>query len=341
MNSGRGPWSRFKAALDAAGFHPSRRYGQNFLLDENMVRAIVRDAKVGPGDRVLEVGAGCGFLTYHLAEAGADVLSVEVDRRLWAIATELCQETGKVRILRADAMAGKHELNPEVRAALPAEGAWHVVANLPYSISAPLLVVLGALPNPPDSMTVLVQLEVALRMAAQPGGEGSGSSKTWGPLSIRLQLDHDVELVRRVPPELFWPRPQVHSAVVRLRRRQAAVEGELRARLDELVSVLFQRRRQALGRVLGEHIGDRAQGRGMLEKLGIDSRRRAETLQLAELCALAQALPASRSPSASRSSPPGQADAPGGAAEGPTSPEAPPAERRSSRDSGAEPEKGA
>lgn len=286
MTEGRGPWSRFKAALDAAGFHPSRRYGQNFLLDENMVRAIVRDAGVVAGDRVLEVGAGCGFLTHHLAAAGVELVAVEIDRRLWTIASELCAGSGAVRIVRADALAGKHALNPEVRALLPEDGPWHVVANLPYSISAPLLVVLAALANPPVSMTVLVQLEVAERIAAAPG------VKAWGPLSIRLQLDHEIELVRRVPPELFWPRPRVDSGLIRLRRRALPlVESELRPGLDALVQALFQRRRQALARVLGEHVGDRARGRGMLEELGLDPRRRAETLELAELGALARALP--------------------------------------------------
>jgi 16S rRNA (adenine1518-N6/adenine1519-N6)-dimethyltransferase len=288
VSEGRGPWSRFKAALDAAGFHPSRRFGQNFLLDENMVRAIVRDAGVAAGDTVLEVGAGCGFLTHHLAAAGVKLTSVEVDRRLWAIATELCSGSGSVHIVRGDVLAGKQALNPEVRALLPDEGPWHVVANLPYSISAPLLVVLAALPNPPTSMTVLVQKEVAERIAAGPG------VKAWGPLSIRLQLDHDVELVRRVGPELFWPRPRVDSAVLRLDRRQNPLAPSVRSALDSLVHVLFQRRRQALGRVLGEHVGDRAAAKGMLRELGIDPQRRAETLELAELASLAQALPPSQ-----------------------------------------------
>jgi len=288
VSDGRGPWSRFKAALDAAGFHPSRRFGQNFLLDENMVRAIVRDAGVTAGDRVLEVGAGCGFLTHHLAAAGVELTSVEIDRRLWEIANDLCAGSGSVHIVRGDVLADKHTLNPEVLELLPEEGPWHVVANLPYSISAPLLIVLGSLPNPPRSMTVLVQREVAERIAARPG------VKAWGPLSIRLQLDHHVELVRRVPPELFWPRPRVDSAVIRLRREGSELDPGLRPVLDALVHALFQRRRQALGRVLGEHLGDRDLARGKLEEVALDPRRRAETLELTELAALARTLSPSK-----------------------------------------------
>ena len=102
----RPPWSAFRAALEDAGFRPSKRLGQNFLLDENMCRALVRDSGAGPGDLVLEVGAGCGFLTAHLAESGARVLAVEVDARLFEVARGFLGAQESVELLHCDALAG-------------------------------------------------------------------------------------------------------------------------------------------------------------------------------------------------------------------------------------------
>ena len=274
-------WADLRAALEAAGFRPSRRLGQNFLVDENMVRAIARDARVGPGDRVLEVGPGLGFLTLALAQAGASVTAVEIDERLLAFARTLLAGHS-VRWIHADALAGKHELAPELVAALPASGPWHLVSNLPYSIAAPLVALATDLANPPASITVLVQKEVAERFVARPG------TADWGPLSIRLQLDYRPEVVRAVPAGLFWPRPEVESAVVRMEARAPRSDDAERRALTALAARLFQRRRQAIARVLGEIAGDKARARAALEELGIDPRARAEDLDLATLRALAK-----------------------------------------------------
>lgn len=279
----RPSWATFKAALDARGFHPSRRFGQNFLLDENMVRAIVRDAGVGPGDFVLEVGAGCGFLSLQLLHAGVDLTAVEVDLRLAEVVTELLGAHPRFRLIRGDVLESKHTLAAAVVAALPRTGPWHLVSNLPYSVAGPVLVNASELENPPRSMTVLVQHEVALRLAAAPG------SDDWGPLSIRLQLDYAPERTRSVPPGLFWPRPQVDSSVVRLvQRAERWPEGERRA-VSRLVDGLFQRRRQTLLRVLSDLAGDRERAQAWLARTGLDPRARAEDLDLASLRALVAA----------------------------------------------------
>jgi 16S rRNA (adenine1518-N6/adenine1519-N6)-dimethyltransferase len=270
----RPPWTVFKAALEEKGFRPSRGLGQNFLLDENMVRAIVRDSGVRPDDRVLEVGAGCGFLSLHLVDAGVDLLAVEIDERLLPIAERLVSARGRARFLRADILAGKHALAPEVERELPAEGGWHLVSNLPYSIAGPLLALLAARPNPPATMTVLVQREVAERIAAEPG------TREWGPLSIRLQARYAPSILRKVPPDLFWPRPKVESAVARLVRRTPAWEAEELASLDRLAGELLGTRRQSLGRVLGRSLGDRETARAAIERTGIEPSVRAETLGL-------------------------------------------------------------
>jgi 16S rRNA (adenine1518-N6/adenine1519-N6)-dimethyltransferase len=175
---GRPAWLEVRVRLEQRGFRPSRRLGQNFLLDENMLRAIVRDAQLEPQDFVLEVGPGCGFLTLHLARACREVLAVEIDPRLLEIARELCAQAPNVSWLRADALAGKHELAPEVAQRLPRSGPWKLVSNLPYSVSAPLCAVLCDLENPPASMTVLVQREVAERMVASAGSPDWGRSRS-------------------------------------------------------------------------------------------------------------------------------------------------------------------
>ncbi|MFT5151880.1 MAG: 16S rRNA (adenine1518-N6/adenine1519-N6)-dimethyltransferase, partial [Planctomycetota bacterium] len=140
----RPPWSAFKAALADVGFHPSRRLGQNFLLDENVVRAIAHAADLRAGEPVLEVGPGCGFLSVHLAHSGAKLLAVEIDPRLADVARSFLEPYSDVTLIECDVLAGKHKLAPEVEAALPADGEWQLVANLPYSISGPLLALMAA-----------------------------------------------------------------------------------------------------------------------------------------------------------------------------------------------------
>ncbi len=279
----RPPWAALRAELEAAGFRPSRRLGQNFLLDENLLRAIVRDAGVGAGDHVLEVGPGLGFLTRHLLAAGAEVVAAEIDPRLAERTLASLGTDSRLRIVVGDVLAGKHALAPAVLAQLPRDRPWHLVSNLPYAVSGPVLAVCASLPGPPASMTVLVQREVAERIAAEPG------TADWGPLSIRLQLAYQPRIVRRVPPELFWPRPQVESSVVRLDARASDLGAAARARLARLVDRLFQRRRQTLGRVLAEVAGSRPAAENWLSEVDLSGSERAEDLSLASLRRLAEA----------------------------------------------------
>jgi 16S rRNA (adenine1518-N6/adenine1519-N6)-dimethyltransferase len=269
----RPQWALVREQLEQAGFRPSRRLGQNLLQDGNMARAIVRDARVGRGEFVLEIGAGAGFLTLHLAAAGVELLAVEIDERLLAIARRLVEEGApgaSVSWLHADALAGKHELHPELVARLPRSGPWHVVSNLPYSVGSPLLVLLSQLANPPTSMTVLLQRELAQRITGAPG------SKSWGPLAIRLQLGYRCELVRAVPPQLFWPRPEVESNLLRLELRGQRPAREEAARLDELLELVFRHRRQALSRSLSEPLGGRAPALEFLASFGLEPATRPE-----------------------------------------------------------------
>jgi 16S rRNA (adenine1518-N6/adenine1519-N6)-dimethyltransferase len=279
--SARPAWSEFRAALEARGFRPSKRLGQNFLRDGNMARAIARDASVGPGDFVLEVGPGCGFLTAHLLELGVRLLAVEIDTRLAEVTRGFVGRAEGFELLEADALAGKHRLAPELVERLPDAGPWHLVSNLPYSAGTPLLVLLSRLANPPASMTVLIQRELAERIAAEPG------AKEWGALSARLRLSYDVELLRPVSAELFWPRPKVASRVVRLTLRER-ISDELWARLDDLLEHLFHARRKTLAALLASPFGGRAKALERLAACGLEPGARPAELGPAELLALAR-----------------------------------------------------
>lgn len=280
-------WSELRARLEAEGFHPSRTLGQNFLRDVSMARAIARDSGVGEGDFVLEVGPGCCMLSLRLLELGVRLLAVEIDARLARIARERLAraERGSAEVLECDVLAGKHALAPEVLERLPRAGDWHVVANLPYSAGTPFLALIARLEHPPRSATVLLQRELVERLAAQPG------SKVWGPVGARVRLAYDVRLVRRVGPELFWPRPKVDSAVARLDLRPERPAPELAQRFDRIVDGLFQARRKALGGRLGELWGSRERALEALAELGIEPRARVETLSVEQLVELARRAP--------------------------------------------------
>lgn len=272
--AGRPSWTWFRERLEAAGFRPSRRLGQNFLIDDNLIRAIVRDAQLEPGAEVVEIGVGCGLLTRELVGAGASVLAVEIDARLVPIARELVGPGAPVRWIEGDVLAGKHAWNPAVLAALPS-GPWHLVSNLPYGVSAPVLALTAFHEPGPRSVTVLVQREVADRLCAAPG------SADWGPLSIAVQLAFVPELVRKVPASAFWPRPLIESAVVRLVPRENRESSDERRSIAELAGRVLQHRRQGIARALSSALGSRAESRAVLGALGVEALERAENLDLA------------------------------------------------------------
>lgn len=205
-----------RARLAAAGLRPSRRLGQNFLRDGNLARFIVRAGGVEPGDAVLEVGPGMGQLTLLLAQAGARVLAVEVDRGLAALARGHLAAFPDVTVQEGDILSGKRGLDPKAMDALARMArtrpgaALRCVSNLPYSAGTPFVMNLLSSPLPWTRGVFLLQWEVARRMAAAPGGPDYGS------LSIGCALAGRVSILRKVPPSVFWPPPKVDSAVVQL-----------------------------------------------------------------------------------------------------------------------------
>ena len=222
--------------LEANGLRPSRALGQNFVADPNTVRRIARLAGVGPGDRVVEVGAGLGSLTLALVETGARVTAVEIDRYLLPLLRSLVEPAGAT-VVEADAMTLRW-------ADLLDEAPWHLVANLPYNIATPLVCdILDGVPAITD-LLVMVQREVGERLAARPG------SGAYGAVSVKVRYWAEARVVGKVPSAVFVPRPNVESALVRIVRRAGgpAVATSLVGpnRLFEVVSAGFAHRRKML-----------------------------------------------------------------------------------------------
>jgi len=248
------------------------RLGQNFLADPNLLDAIVRDAALAPGDVVLEVGAGEGVLTERLAVAAAHVHSVEIDRGLEPALAALAALPG-VDLHWGDAM------KLDLGALAPAPTA--MVANLPYSVATPLILrTIEQLPSL-ATWTVMVQREIADRLRAAPG------SRTYGSPSVVAQLACEVELVRKVDPAVFKPRPRVDSAILRLRRIAPAADPPTR----DLIRAAFAHRRKSLARSL-EHgrAGSLAPARAALAELGLAEDSRAEALSPEQFAALSAKL---------------------------------------------------
>jgi len=261
------------------GITPSRALGQNFVADANTVRRVAALAGVGPGDRVLEVGAGLGSLTLALAETGASVTAVERDRWLVPVLRQVLAEksAAPVTVVEGDAM------NLDWAALLvPPEG-WALVANLPYNVATPL--VADLLDNVPavERMTVMVQREVAERLVAGPG------SRAYGAVSVKVAYWAEATLLATVSSSVFVPKPRVGSALVGIRRRATpAVETSL-VRPDQLFPVVragFAQRRKMLRRALaGLELRP-----GVFEEAGVDGEMRAEQLSVADWGRLAAAI---------------------------------------------------
>ncbi len=229
--------SQVKSWCIENGFHPNRTLGQNFLIDRNILDAILGAAGVCAGQRVLEVGAGLGVLTEALLACGARVTAVEKDTRLASrLAASLGNPDG-LRVIEADAL----ELELD---AFLAEGFDVCVSNLPYSVGTRILIDLALHPQDPKSFTVLVQTEVAERLAASPGCEARGQAGVW------LQLDYGVTVVRAVKASCFWPRPEVGSSVVRLDRHACTLTPPERTWFFELSRYAFMHRRKQLAAAL-------------------------------------------------------------------------------------------
>ena len=201
-------WTRTELtdALRARGIRLKRSLGQNFLVDGNFLQAIVRDADVGPGDGVIEIGTGAGSLTDRLAAAASRVWSFEIDPALHALASELLAGRSNVTLTLADGAEFEREV-------IDVPGRLKVVANLPYEPWKRLLLRLLSTPLPIVSYTLMLQKDVVDRLRAAPG------TREYGPMAVIVQATCEMKVLRRASPALFLPPPRVESAVFQLVRR--------------------------------------------------------------------------------------------------------------------------
>ena len=257
------------------------RLGQNFLADPNLLAAIVRDSGVGEDDVVLEIGAGEGVLSERLAPRVAHLHTVEIDRGLE-------EALAPVAALSDVTLHWGDAVKLDFAAFDPAPDA--MVANLPYSVATPVILkTIAELPGL-QTWTVMVQLEIAERLRAPFG------SKTYGSPSVIAQLACEVEILRKVDPAVFKPRPRVDSAILRLRRTGLGADESTR----NLIRAAFAHRRKTLGRSLGiaglkGFPQPRAAARAALAELGLPEDARAESLAPSQFAALSAAMQSARS----------------------------------------------
>ena len=273
-------------------FH--KRFGQNFLVDEGVILRSLEAAGVGKTDVVFEVGPGIGTLTQYLSEAAAHVVSIEIDKKLIPILTDTLDGCGNVEVINEDVL--KVDLPALARRYHAGRSSGlsplKIVANLPYYITTPILMNLFRQKVPAQSITVMVQKEVADRMCAQPGG------KEYGALSIAVQYYSDPRIVELVPPSSFIPHPKVTSAVVTMQlHEEPPVKAQDEALFDAITRAAFEQRRKTLVNALSSSQAvpfQKEQVKDALEQLGLSASVRGEKLSIADFVSLSDTLSALR-----------------------------------------------
>ncbi|GAB2719044.1 16S rRNA (adenine(1518)-N(6)/adenine(1519)-N(6))-dimethyltransferase RsmA [Paenibacillus thermoaerophilus] len=280
--------SRTHGILKKYGLSAKKSLGQNFLTDLNILRKIAEAAELGPEDGALEIGPGLGALTEHLARKAGRVAAVELDDRLLPVLRETLAPYPQVRVIHGDVL--KLDLARLWEECFADCHSVSVAANLPYYITTPILMKLIESGLPFRHIVVMIQKEVADRIAARPG------SKDYGSLSVAIQFYCETETVTRVPPSVFVPQPNVESAVIRLTRRaEPAVRVSDEAWFFRVVQASFAQRRKTLANnLLGVFMpkGERARLEALLAEVGIAPGRRGETLSMDEFARLSERLKA-------------------------------------------------
>lgn len=273
--------TEIKALLESRGLSPRHRLGQNFLCDHNLIRKLVDESGVAEGDLVLEIGPGTGTLTEELLGRGCRVVASELDAGLAALLRDRYAgaiAAGTLRLIEGDCLEGKAALNREVVAAV-GEGPFRLVANLPYGAASAVMAILAMdfpLPGGCLGQYVTIQREVGERLRAKPG------TKDYGELGVVVQSVCGVRRIALLPPECFWPRPEVTSEMCAIERlpEGRALASDPR-RLSELCRRLFSQRRKQIGTILG---------RGFPLPVGVSLTARPEQLSIEQLERIARGL---------------------------------------------------
>jgi 16S rRNA (adenine1518-N6/adenine1519-N6)-dimethyltransferase len=236
-----------QALLADANSQPRHRFGQNFMIDQNLVRLVAEAGEIAPGDLLIEVGPGTGTLTQELLARAGAVVTVEIDRDLASLLRQQFADDPKFELIEGDALKGKHDINPElaehIRKSLAASQRVKLVANLPYNIASPLVIEL--LIAGVSLLAFTVQKEVADRLRA------GAHDDAYGPLTVMAQMLGRVELLRTLPPQAFWPAPKIESALMRILREDRVGAERIRD-FGEFVHKVFSFRRKTLRRALAQ-----------------------------------------------------------------------------------------
>ena len=274
---------RARVALEKHHFRNTHSLGQNFLLSESLIGLLLDDAEIAPDDNVLEIGPGAGVMTALLSARARRVLAVELDRGLEPVLTDVLAGAENVSIVFQDIM--KADLRALVEAHFDGEP-YRVVANLPYYITADILLKLTASDCPPESIAIMVQREAAERVMSATG------TKQWCALAAELQFYGQARVLSEVPPEAFDPPPHVTSCFIRIDRwAEPPVQPSDPALFRRLIRAAFAMRRKTLANNLKASFGlSQEQARAVLAAAELDERVRGEALTLHELCHVCEAL---------------------------------------------------
>ena len=280
-------------SLERAGLHPKTKYGQNFLIDLNLLDILVQGADIGKTDVILEVGTGMGSLSKLMAPLAGAIVTVEIDRDLQALAAKELRGANNITMLSCDALRNKNHMRDDVLVAVRERLAsipgshFKLVANLPYNIATPIISNLLTVDPFPDRMVVTIQKELAQRIIAEPG------CKDYSALTIWMQSLCDCEILRILPPSVFWPSPKVDSAIIRVTpnavKRSRIVDLEY---YHSRLRALFFHRRKFLRSQLFTATQDelsKPQIDGILDKLGLAPNLRAEQLSVEQIIELLEA----------------------------------------------------
>ena len=243
--------SMLKALLEERGVRVKKQWGQNFLIDQNLLQFIIKAAELSRNDVVLEIGTGTGSLTRLLAQNARHVFAVELDRRLFEIMGETLKDYNNVTTFNKDILKSKHHINPKIvedisnyiHAAPSSENlSVKVVSNLPYYISTPVIIDLLQEVLPIKTMVLMLQRDTTDRMKAQPG------TRNYGVLSIMAKLFADVKVLKKLPPDVFWPAPLVDSAIVKMTVNRHRYADRIRdyQNFQNVIHAIYVSRRKTL-----------------------------------------------------------------------------------------------